>query len=272
MNPLLFLALSLLLTEPGLRNRLGSRGGNPTAEHPARSGFPGSPRLFGFITALSLVGLLFLLVGQITVAISAAVITLTVGWAIRSIRSGRRASQRAAATAGFLGQLLGELRAGAAMPQAVSEAVNGIAETAPAALVDTLRLTAARTTAGGSGAAVLLDTSHHAPELRELAKLWRIAERHGIPLTPLIEQAQARLDARARHRTATVASLQGPQATAVVLTLLPLAGVVMGTAMGADPLGLLFGGGLGGLLLVLGTSLTCAGYAWSRRIITGATR
>lgn len=272
MNPLLLLALSLLLAEPGRHNRLQVPGGDPTGDHSLRPGFPGSPKLLGFITVLALVGLLFLLLGQITVAVAAAVITVTVGWAIRGMRAARRARGRAGATAGFLGHLLGELRAGAAMPQAVSEAADAIADTAPTALVDTLRLTAARTTAGGSGAAVLLDTRRHLPELRELAKLWRLAERHGIPLTPLIEQAQARLDARARHRTATLASLQGPQATAVVLTLLPLAGVVMGTAMGADPLGLLFGGGVGGLLLVLGAGLTCAGYAWSRHIITGATR
>ena len=44
----------------------------------------------------------------------------------------------------------------------------------------------------------------------------------------------------------------------------------MGTAMGANPLAFLTGGGLGGALLVVGTALVCAGVAVSRRIIEGA--
>jgi len=82
-----------------------------------------------------------------------------------------------------------------------------------------------------------------------------------------VEQARLRLDARLRHRAATTATLQGPQATAVILTLLPLAGVGMGTAMGADPVGFLTGGGLGGILLVTGTTLAAGGFLWSRHII-----
>ena len=56
----------------------------------------------------------------------------------------------------------------------------------------------------------------------------------------------------------------------MVLALLPIAGVLMGTAMGAKPLAFLTGGGLGGVLLVVGTALVCAGVAVSRRIIEGA--
>ncbi|WP_268871108.1 hypothetical protein [Corynebacterium atypicum] len=40
--------------------------------------------------------------------------------------------------------------------------------------------------------------------------------------------------------------------------------------MSAHPLGVLFGGGIGGVLLVAGVSLICAGLMWSRAIIKKA--
>ena len=46
--------------------------------------------------------------------------------------------------------------------------------------------------------------------------------------------------------------------------------MLMGAAMGASPLALLTGGGIGGVLLVAGTALVCAGVLVSRRIIEGA--
>ena len=79
-----------------------------------------------------------------------------------------------------------------------------------------------------------------------------------------------RLDASRRHQQSTAASLQGPQATATVLACLPIAGIAMGGAMGANSLGFLLGGGLGGILLVVGVALACGGFAWSRVIIRKA--
>src|SRR5699024_5165621 len=94
--------------------------------------------------------------------------------------------------------------------------------------------------------------------------------KHGIPLSDVFEQAHNHIEARKRHRAATKASLQGPQATAIVLTLLPLAGIFMGTIMGANPVGFLLGGGIGGVLLVIGVALACAGFSWSRTRVANA--
>lgn len=79
-----------------------------------------------------------------------------------------------------------------------------------------------------------------------------------------------RIDARDRHRAATAAQLQGAQATAVILALLPVAGIAMGTVMGADPIGFLTGGGIGGVLLVIGVGLVAAGFAMTQKILEGA--
>ena len=78
------------------------------------------------------------------------------------------------------------------------------------------------------------------------------------------------MDALRRHHQSTAAGLQGPQATATVLVCLPIAGIAMGGAMGANSLGFLLGGGLGGILLVIGVGLACGGFAWSRVIIRKA--
>lgn len=266
MIPLLLLALSFALPGPRPAGRLVS-GGAPGRQL-RRS--PVSMTLF--VLTAGLAGLIFLLHGQLSTALAGGIAVSTAVVTLRQLRNDQLARRRSTATAAFLGHLLGELRAGAGMPQALGAAAAAVTEEAPTEFRRLVEVTAARTQAGGAGAEVLLDAADSAPELADTAQLWRTAEHHGIPLTPLIEQAQSRLDTRARHRAATSASLQGPQATAVVLTLLPVAGVLMGTAMGADPLGLLFGGGLGGMLLVLGVGLSCSGFLWSRRIITGATR
>ena len=110
----------------------------------------------------------------------------------------------------------------------------------------------------------------HVPELERLGTLWALSVARGVPLAKLVAALRDDIDHANRHRDATRAALAGPQTTAVVLALLPIAGVLMGTAMGAKPLAFLTGGGLGGVLLVVGTALVCAGVAASRRIIEGA--
>ena len=92
-------------------------------------------------------------------------------------------------------------------------------------------------------------------------------------IKPILDAAIARFHIFQQMRAelaATRAALAGPQTTAVVLALLPLAGVLMGTAMGANPVAFLAGGGLGGVLLTVGTALVCAGVVVSQRIIQGA--
>lgn len=268
MTALILLGLGLGLPAPGPDARLR---GAPRGASRLISGGVGN-RSLGVVFSLSLtvVILSFLMIGEPTVALAAGIIIGTVAWSLRQLRAERRSRHRSAATGVFLGHLLGELRAGSGIPQAMSAAADSVREDAPPEFRSAVEVTAARTRAGGSGPDVLHDARELVPELGELAHMWRTAEHHGVPLAPLLGEARKRLDARTRHRAATNASLQGPQATAVVLTLLPLAGIGMGGAMGADPVGLLFGGGLGGLLLLCGVGLSCSGFLWSRKIITAA--
>lgn len=257
MTALVLLAAHLLLPAPAPAARLSDR---TSTRNRLRLLLP--PALGTGATVL-------LLPGSLSVAVAAVLIAGTAGWTIHDMHTRRHTHRREAAAAGFLGHLAGELRAGGAVSTAVEHATANLPEHTPAELRGILQQVCAHLRRGTPGAHVLTDNDT-APELAGLGTLWSLAERHGLPLAPLVEQAQLRIDTRLRHRTATAATLQGPQATAVILSLLPLAGIAMGTAMGADPLGLLLGGGMGGLLLVVGTGLATGGFVWSRHIIRRA--
>ncbi|MCS5478309.1 type II secretion system F family protein [Corynebacterium sp. YIM 101645] len=257
MTALLLLAGHLLLPAPAPATRLSARLRNRTR---LRSLLP---------LALGACATILLLPGSFSVAAAVVLIAGTSGWTVHDMRTRRRAHHRETVTAGFLGHLAGELRAGGAVSTAVEHSTANLPEDTPPELRGILQQVCAHLRRGVPGAHVLTDNAT-TPELAGLGTLWSLAERYGLPLAPLVEQAQLRIDTRLRHRTATAATLQGPQATAVILSLLPLAGIAMGTAMGADPLGLLLGGGLGGLLLVAGTGLAATGFVWSRYIIQRA--
>ena len=79
-------------------------------------------------------------------------------------------------------------------------------------------------------------------------------------------------DAQARRRAdSEIASeLAGPRASALLLAGLPVLGLAMGAAMGADPVSTLLGTGAGLTLLSLGLALEIAGVLWSRRIVRSA--
>lgn len=109
-----------------------------------------------------------------------------------------------------------------------------------------------------------------APDEPRVVALGRVAQTYGVPLAGLLESVQATMDRELQHQKQTVAQLQGPITTAAILTALPIIGIVMGGALGADSIHYLLGGGTGGLVLVGGVVCIAAGIEWSVRIITGA--
>jgi tight adherence protein B len=103
-------------------------------------------------------------------------------------------------------------------------------------------------------------------ELSRLSSVWKVADEYGLGLAGLLTAARSDVVARRRFRDRVTSSLAGARATATVLACLPVVGVLLGQMMGAEPLGVLLGGGLGGVLLVLGSVLVCAGLLWSDAI------
>ncbi|MFH0412947.1 type II secretion system F family protein [Corynebacterium sp. L4756] len=224
---------------------------------------------WAILAAVFIAVFLFMVIGRITVVIAALIIVITIAHHVSSAR--QRSSQLHAedAVAKLLGTMTADLRAGSSVPAALTRGADDLAtSTSAPSVLKTAVATAAVLAHRGGSISTVLKKSH--PQLKALGALCSLSERHGIPLSDVFDQAHNQIDSRKRHRSATAASLQGPQATAIVLALLPFAGIFMGTIMGANPAGFLLGGGLGGMLLVIGVGLVCAGFTWSRKLISNA--
>lgn len=99
-----------------------------------------------------------------------------------------------------------------------------------------------------------------------LAVAWRVAEATGCPLAEPVARLHASLRAEETVRREVDAQLAGPRATARLLALLPVVGVMLGTGLGADPAGFLLGTPAGRACLIIGVSLSLLGLRWTRRI------
>lgn len=185
----------------------------------------------------------------------------------RNRRDARLTAERRALSAG-LESVVAELKVGAHPADACDTAsrdTTGVTSRA-------FRIAAARARLGGCAsdgfrsAAAESDVPGMGESLARVADAWAVSDEHGLALAELLDAARSDLAARMRVRDRTHAGLAGARATAAVLAALPALGVALGQLMGAAPIGVLLGGGLGTILLVLGTVLACAGLLWSDRI------
>ncbi|MDY3128317.1 MAG: type II secretion system F family protein [Corynebacterium sp.] len=222
--------------------------------------------VFAFVVFAAFTAVVF---GKTAVVIAGVIASATVLRTIKNMRRQRAAQQVVVALSTFYGAVTADLRAGASFPRAFARGAEALHDTQdiPSDLKQGLLTASVVARSGGDIVRIVQESS---PHLAPLAALCTVSERHGIPLADVLEQAQAQLDARQRHRAATAASLQGPQATAVVLSLLPLAGVGMGVLMGAKPVSFLLNTSIGGWLLVAGVTLVSGGFIWSQHIISHA--
>lgn len=261
--PLVLLSAAVLLTASQPARRLSGAGTGGGGAGPGHA--PAPPRRLALLApvAVGAATLVFLLAGRISIMIAAAIAAVTAGFIVDAVRTRRRANRIDRTLVAVLGHVVADLRAGSLIGTAFARAARDLPDSTPGEITDTLHAVAAHVSRGGSGHQVLARRD----ELAGVSRMWSIAESHGLPAAELLEQARARLSAKQAHRGSTSASLQGPQATAGILALLPLVGVGLGASMGADPLGLLFGGGIGGILLVAGTALICGGVLVSAWII-----
>lgn len=177
----------------------------------------------------------------------------------------RRRTEEGASLQGVLDVLVGELRIGA-HPVA---AIDAAAQEADGPTAASLGAVAARAVLGADVAEGLRtegESSASPGHWNRLAVCWQLAQTHGLAIATLMQAAQRDITERERFRGRVEAGMAGARATAAILACLPLLGVLLGHAIGAEPLTLLMSGGFGGWLLVAGTLFVCCGLMWSDRI------
>ena len=103
-------------------------------------------------------------------------------------------------------------------------------------------------------------------QLRPLAACWQVCATTGSGLAVAVERLAESARVAEEVRTELEAQLAGPRATARMLAGLPIIGVLLGMALGGEPLQWLLGTSAGWLCLVVGVGLTLLGLAWTGRI------
>ncbi|MDR1633975.1 MAG: hypothetical protein LBS27_03430 [Bifidobacteriaceae bacterium] len=117
-----------------------------------------------------------------------------------------------------------------------------------------------------------LERSPAGPFAAAIAAVHQVALKAGASTAVLLGSVTQALTDAQESADALAAAMAGPKASARLLQFLPLLGLVLGTAMGASPLPVLFGGGAGTAALVIGVVLLAAGKAWSSALIRSASR
>jgi len=98
----------------------------------------------------------------------------------------------------------------------------------------------------------------------------QLAAATGAPLAMVLDRVGVALAEEADIAGQRRAAFAGPRATARLLAWLPAFGVLLGMALGADPLGVLLDGRAGSGLLAGAGALSWCGWRWSRRVLRSA--
>ncbi|MFI6345257.1 type II secretion system F family protein [Streptomyces sp. NPDC050560] len=213
-----------------------------------------------------------LLAGAFLAVLGRSVLPLVAGAAAvplarrsRSRREARGAADgRAEAVIALCTTLIGEVRAGQHPGRALLVAAGepGVPARARSAVLAAARF-------GGDVPAALARGSRApgAEGLRGLAACWRVSVDGGAGLAAGVERLAAALRAERDQRAELRAQLAGARSTAALLAGLPVLGLLLGGALGADPLRVLLHTPAGLGCLVVGGGLEAAGLWWVDRIV-----
>lgn len=187
---------------------------------------------------------------------------------VRRAREARRAAERRSdAVIVLCAALAGEVRAGRQPGEALQRAARdsgGLGGAQGAVLA------AARFGGDVPGALAAAARQPGADGLLGLAACWRVAVDQGAGLAAGLDRLEGALRAERDQRADLRAQLAGARSTAVMLAGLPVLGLALGTALGADPLRVLLHTGAGWGCLLVGGVLEGVGMWWAVRIVRGA--
>ncbi|MEU7281953.1 type II secretion system F family protein [Streptomyces sp. NPDC045431] len=215
---------------------------------------------------------LCLAAGGLLAVLGASVLPLLAGGAAvplvrRRLAARERArarDRRAEAVIALCGAVAAELRAGWQPGQALRFAAGS---TGALGSEEAAVLAAARF--GGDVPEALRRVAREdgADGLAGMAACWQVAADGGAGLAAGLDRLEAALRERRDQRERLRAQLAGAWATVGLLAVLPVVGLAMGWAMGADPLRVLLHTPAGAGCLVVGGLLEAAGLWWAGRIV-----
>lgn len=104
-----------------------------------------------------------------------------------------------------------------------------------------------------------------------LAAAWMVATEAGAPLAQALKEFSSSLRALAQARRAAATALSGPVATAKLVVVLPLVGILFGVALGFDTIGTLVATTPGIVCLLAGSALLWTARVWNRKLVRSAT-
>ncbi|WP_031482624.1 type II secretion system F family protein [Streptomyces bicolor] len=214
------------------------------------------------------VGLLLGVLGSSVLPVVAGAAGVPLLRRVRLARAARRERERRAdAVIALCGSLAGEVRAGRQPGEALLRAAwdsGGLGEAQAAVLA------AARFGGDVPGALASGARQSGAEGLLGLAACWRVAVDQGAGLAAGLERLEGALRAQRDQRADLRAQLAGARSTVAMLAGLPVLGLLLGAAMGADPLHVLLHTGAGLGCLVVGGGLEGLGMWWALRIVRRA--
>ena len=264
---ILLIALALLCWPPShrhLRRPTGSVRAGVSRSRLTRVGYR-QPTILLIAASSVVIG-----VGKgVLVGISAAIVFATLSVLVSAELAARRDQHDLAEMLAATRTLAREVRSGAAPVAAViasASAHRGVS----AQVLETLAVEVSADRGRSRPAVALGRAGGPAAELgARLARGWALSSRYGVPWAALIETVSLDLADQVRARAQRAAQVSGPRVSGYVLALLPCLGLLLGVGMGADPIHVLLATGAGHLMLLIGSVLSCAGLAWTARIVRG---
>lgn len=242
----------------------------------------------GFEWWAAVAGLVIALLGASVLPVVAGAAAVPLLRRVRLARAERRVRERRAdEVIALCATVAGEVRAGRQPGEALVRAVRdfegmgvggagsggcgpgepefgGLGETHAAVLA------AARFGGDVPGALAAAARRPGAEGLLGLAACWRVAVDQGAGLAAGLDRLEGALRADRDQRADLRAQLAGARSTAWMLAALPVLGLGLGAALGADPLRVLLHTGSGLGCLLVGGLLEGVGMWWATRIVRGA--
>jgi tight adherence protein B len=260
-------ATLVALGPPPSRARLRRVTVSPATSDPQPGGIPVRPGAAVLAVAAALSVAVVLGPGAGLLAGAGAIVAQR--W--RGVTAARRRADRVRAGLPLVCRALAaELRAGWPAGDALACAARD-ADTQLAHLLDP----AVRAGRLGGDVPAMLHAAARSPGAARLAVLaagWRVSTDTGASLATLADRLAAALGDEQRHRRLIAAQLAGPRASARLLAALPVVGVLLGVALGADPVRVLLHTPWGLACLTAAIGLDLLGLLWTERLAASAVR